>query len=107
VGHIPNKKDTSKIIQTGVARVPMVVREAFYSRLDVCTGLCKLLFQTQFLSNENKKNTILSYNIADNSKRVKRNEEKVCVCVFGCWMVIGFLHILKKTTTYAISPYHH
>jgi hypothetical protein len=37
---------------------------------------------------ENKKNTILSYNIAENSKRVKRNEEKVCVCVFGCWMVI-------------------
>ena len=38
---------------------------------------------------ENKKNTILSYNIAENSKRVKRNEEKVCVCVFGCWMVLG------------------
>ena len=30
---------------------------------------------------ENKKNTILSYNIAENSKRIKRNEEKVCVCV--------------------------
>jgi hypothetical protein len=30
---------------------------------------------------ENKKNTILSYKIAENSKRVKRNEEKVCVCV--------------------------
>ena len=30
---------------------------------------------------ENKKNTILSYNIAENSKRVKRNEEKVCGCV--------------------------
>ena len=28
-----------------------------------------------------KKTTILSYNIAENSKRVKRNEEKVCVCV--------------------------
>ena len=38
---------------------------------------------------ENEKNTILSYNIAENSKRVKGNEEKVCVCVFGCWMVIG------------------
>ena len=38
---------------------------------------------------ENKKNTILSYNIAENSKRVKRNEEKVCVCVLGCWMVFG------------------
>jgi hypothetical protein len=30
---------------------------------------------------ENKKNTILSYNIAENSKRIKRNEETVCVCV--------------------------
>ena len=28
-----------------------------------------------------KKNTILSYNIAEDSKRIKRNEEKVCVCV--------------------------
>ena len=36
---------------------------------------------------ENKKNTILSYNIAENSKRVKRNEEKVCV--YGCWMMFG------------------
>jgi hypothetical protein len=36
---------------------------------------------------ENKKNTILSYNIAENSKRIKRNKEKVCVCVFRCWMV--------------------
>jgi hypothetical protein len=38
---------------------------------------------------ENKKNTIVSYNKAENSKRIKRNEEKVCVCVFGCWMVFG------------------
>ena len=38
---------------------------------------------------ENKKNTILSYNIAENSKRIKGNEEKVSVRVFGCWMVIG------------------
>jgi hypothetical protein len=41
---------------------------------------------------ENKKNTILSYNIhvAENSKRKKRNEEKVCVCVWmldGVWLV--------------------
>ena len=35
---------------------------------------------------ENKKNTILSYNIAENSKRVKRNQEKVCVCVC-VWML--------------------
>jgi hypothetical protein len=34
---------------------------------------------------ENKKNTILSYNIAENSKRVKRNEEKVFVCVCVCF----------------------
>ena len=41
---------------------------------------------------ENKKNTILSYNIAKNSKRVKRKEEKVCVCVCVCvcvWMPDG------------------
>ena len=35
-----------------------------------------------------KKITILSYNIAENSKRVKRNEEKVCVCVC-VWMLDG------------------
>jgi hypothetical protein len=35
---------------------------------------------------ENKKNTILSYNIAENSKRVERNEEEVCVCVC-VWML--------------------
>ena len=38
---------------------------------------------------ENKKNTIVSYDIAENSKGVNKNEEKVCVCVFGCWMVVG------------------
>jgi hypothetical protein len=32
------------------ARVPTVVSAAFYYRLDVC-NLCKLIFQTQFLSN--------------------------------------------------------
>ena len=37
---------------------------------------------------ENKKNTILSYNIAEDSKRIKRNEEKVCVCVC-VWMLDG------------------
>ena len=41
----------TQIYSTGVARVPTVVSGAFYYRLDVCTGLCKLLFQTQFLSN--------------------------------------------------------
>ena len=37
---------------------------------------------------ENKESTILSYNIAENSKRVKRNEERVCVCVC-VWMLDG------------------
>ena len=40
----------TKIYSTGIARVPTVVSRAFYYRLDVC-NLCKLLFQTQFLSN--------------------------------------------------------
>jgi hypothetical protein len=65
------------------------------------TNLWSLLLYLQSLlhyienAQENKKNTILSYNIAENSKRVKRNEDKVsvcvcvCVCVFGCWMVFG------------------
>ena len=53
------------------------------------TNLWSLLLYLQSLlhyienAQENKKNTILSYNIAENSKRVKRNEEKVCVCVFS------------------------
>ena len=51
------------------------------------TNLWSLLLYIQSLlhyienAQDNKKNTILSYNIAENSKRVKRNEEKVCVCV--------------------------
>ena len=51
------------------------------------TNLWSLLLYIQSLlhyienAQENKKNKILSYNIAENSKRVKRNEEKVCVCV--------------------------
>ena len=59
------------------------------------TNLWSLLLYIQSLlhyienAQENKKNTILSYNIADNSKRVKRNEEKICVRVFGYWMVLG------------------
>ena len=54
------------------------------------TNLWSLLLYIQSLlqyienAQENKKNTILSYNIAENSKRVKINEEKVCVCV---WML--------------------
>jgi uracil phosphoribosyltransferase len=51
------------------------------------TNLWSLLLYLQSLlhyietAQENKKNTNVSYNIAENSKRVKRNEEKVCVCV--------------------------
>ena len=51
------------------------------------TNLWSLLLYIQSLLHyienvqENKKNTILSYNIAEISKRIKRNEEKVCVCV--------------------------
>jgi hypothetical protein len=45
---------------------------------------------------ENKKNTILSYNIAENSKRVNRNEEKVCVCVCVCldagWCLVSTIN---------------
>ena len=45
---------------------------------------------------EKKKNTILSYNIAENSKGVKRNEEKVCVCVCVCldagWCLVSTLN---------------
>ena len=32
-----------------------------------------------------------TYNIAENSKRIKRNEEKVCVCVFG-WCLVSTLN---------------
>ena len=59
------------------------------------TNLWSLLLYIQSLlqyienAQETKKNTILSYNIAENSKRINRNEEEVCVCVFGCWMVFG------------------
>ena len=44
---------------------------------------------------ENKKNTILSYNIAENSKRIKRNEEKVChvcVCLDAEWCLFSTLN---------------
>ena len=59
------------------------------------TNLWNLLLYIQSLlhyienAQENKKNKILSYNIAENSKRINRNEEKVCMCVFGCLMVFG------------------
>jgi hypothetical protein len=59
------------------------------------TNLWSLLLYIQSLlqyienAQENKKDKMLSYNIAENSKRIKRNEEKVCVCMLGCWMVFG------------------
>ena len=62
------------------------------------TNLWSLLLYIQSLlhyienAQEYKKNTILSYNKVENSTRIKRNEEKVCVCVFGCWMAIGLVH---------------
>ena len=60
------------------------------------TNLWSLLLYIQSLlhyienAQENKNFFFLSYNIAENSKRIKRNEEKVCVyvCVW-IWMVIG------------------
>ena len=40
-----------------------------------------------------QENTILSYNIAENSKGVKRNEEKVCVyvCMDAGWCLVSTL----------------
>jgi hypothetical protein len=48
----------------------------------------------RFTNTRNKKNTILSYNIAENSKRVKINEEKVCVCVCldAGWCLVSTLN---------------
>ena len=64
------------------------------------TNLWSLLLYIQSLlhyienAQENKKNTILSYNIAENSKRVKRNEEKVyvCVCMDAGWCLVSTLN---------------
>ena len=63
------------------------------------TNLWSLLLYLQSLlhyiknAQENRKNKILSYNIAENSKRVKRNEDKVCVCVCVCvYVCAGMLY---------------
>jgi hypothetical protein len=48
----------TQIYSTGVAQVPTVVSGAYYYRLDVY-NLCKLLFQTQFLSNVSNNNYFL------------------------------------------------
>ena len=65
------------------------------------TNLWSLLLYIQSLlhcienAQENKKHRILSYNITENSKRVKRNEEKVCVCVC-VWMLDGVWLVIKR-----------
>ena len=64
------------------------------------TNLWSLLLYLQSLlhyienAQENKKNTMLSYNIAENSKWVKRNEDKVCVCVCldAGWCLVSTLN---------------
>ena len=62
------------------------------------TNLWSLLLCIQSLlhyienAQENKKNTIVSYNKAENSKRIKRNEEKyVCVCLDVGWCLVSTL----------------
>ena len=70
------------LYSTGVARVPMVVSGAFYYRLDGCTGLCKLLFQTQFLSNYP---TIIILYLYSNIPQVNNK------CVISCNHLIKLL----------------
>jgi hypothetical protein len=38
----------------------------------------------------------------ENSKGIKRNEEKVCVCVLGCWMVFGLYN--KRVELWCLTP---
>ena len=64
----------TQIYSTGVARVPTVVSAAFYYRLDVC-NLCKLLFQTQFLSNYP---TIIIFYLFNNIPQVNNK------CIISC-----------------------
>ena len=64
----------TQIYSTGVARVPTVVSGAFYYRLDVC-NLCKLLFQTQFLSNYP---TIIIFYLYNNIPQVNNK------CIISC-----------------------
>ena len=62
------------------------IRHKFYQLMESSPIYIQSLLHYIENAQENKKNTILSYNIAENSKRVKRNEEKVCVCVC-VWML--------------------
>ena len=64
----------TKIYSTGVARVLTVVSGAFYYRIDVC-NLCKLLFQTQFLSNYP---TIIIFYLYNNIPQVNNK------CIISC-----------------------
>jgi hypothetical protein len=59
------------------------------------TKLWSLLLYIQLLlhfvvnAQENKKNTILSYKKqSENIQRIKRNEEKVCVCLDTGWCLV-------------------
>ena len=64
----------TQIYSTGVARVPTVVSGAFYYCLEVC-NLCKLLFQTQFLSNYP---TIIIFYLYNNIPQVNNK------CIISC-----------------------
>jgi hypothetical protein len=69
----------TQIYSTGVARVPTVVSGAFYYRLDVC-NLCKLLFQTQFISNYP---TIIIFYLHSNIPQVNKRKTGVKVMVLN------------------------
>jgi hypothetical protein len=70
-----------------------LVRGAFYYRLDVCTGLCKLLFQTQFLSNYP---TIIILYLYNNIPQVNNNI-KLClttyVHVYYSFLILHLLYV--------------
>ena len=70
----------TQIYSTGVARVPTGVSGAFYYRLDVC-NLCKLLFQTQFLSNYP---TIIIFYLYNNIPQVNNK------CIISCNHLLTF-----------------
>jgi hypothetical protein len=74
--HIENMFDDpfAQIYSTGVARVPMVVSGRCYYRLDDC-NLCRLLFQTQFLSNYP---TIIIFYLHSNISQVNNK------CIISC-----------------------
>jgi hypothetical protein len=86
----------TKIYSTGIARVPTVVSRAFYYRLDVC-NLCKLLFQTQFLSNYP---TIIIFYLYNNTPQVNNKCIISCNHLLTCYAkVITSLRWNKTRTT--------